>query len=62
MKKRGRKRRKKSVYDKAEFVVPLLIFFLGNRIFNHFNAWLGVSMIIIGVIYLYFLIKKIIVK
>lgn len=53
MKKKGVKRRKKSVYDKAEFVVSLLILFLGNRIFNHFNAWLGVFVIIIGVIYLF---------
>lgn len=40
------------------FLVPLIGLFLGNRIFNHFHAWLGIFVIVVSIVYLVYLIYK----
>lgn len=41
---------------------PVLVvsaFFIGNRVFNHINAWLGISIIMLTVAFIvYNIIKK----
>ena len=37
----------------------LVVFFIGNRVFNHINAWLGISIIMLTVAFIvYNIIKK----
>lgn len=40
------------------FIVFVFGFFLGNRIFNHLNAWIGIVIILSTIIYLIYVLLK----
>ncbi len=40
------------------FIAFVFGFFLGNRIFNHLNAWIGIVIILSTIIYLIYVLLK----
>ena len=43
-----------------KFLTIAVLFFLGNRIFNHVSAWGGIGLIVLGwILAVYFTIKSI---
>lgn len=40
------------------FILFVFGFFLGNRIFNHLNAWIGIVIILSTIIYLIYVLLK----
>lgn len=40
------------------FIIPIIGLFLGNRLYNHFDAWLGILIIIASICYVIYLINN----
>lgn len=40
------------------FIIPIIGLFLGNRLYNHFDAWLGILIIIASICYIIYLINN----
>lgn len=52
----------KSVKKYWKPVLVVSAFFIGNRVFNHINAWLGISIIMLTVAFIVYNIYNIIKK
>lgn len=58
MAKKKKKNKSHLIWVKAITVIAVM--FVGNRIYNHVNSWLGLFVILIDFLYILYTIKKII--